>query len=101
MSEFVYLYRGGEAGRSPEAAQQVMQKWMTWLKDLGEKGVNQRVCRELWTRIVPVTIAHMSMRIIAARTMCLQAIPDFRMRERTRCIALSCKVSPLLHPCHF
>jgi hypothetical protein len=38
MSEFVYLYRGGEAGRSPEAAQQVMQKWMTWLKDLGEKG---------------------------------------------------------------
>ena len=38
MSEFVYLYRGGEAGRSPEAVQQVMQKWMTWLKDLGEKG---------------------------------------------------------------
>jgi hypothetical protein len=38
MSEFVYLYRGGEAGRSPEEAQQVMQKWMTWLKDLGAKG---------------------------------------------------------------
>jgi hypothetical protein len=38
MSEFVYLYRGAEPGRSPEAAQQVMQKWMTWLKDLGEKG---------------------------------------------------------------
>ena len=38
MSEFVYLYRGGEAGRSPENAQQVMQKWMTWLKDLGAKG---------------------------------------------------------------
>lgn len=38
MSEFVFLYRGGEAGRSPERAQQMMQKWMAWLKDLGEKG---------------------------------------------------------------
>ena len=38
MSEFVYLYRGGETGRSPERAQQMMQKWMSWLKDLGEKG---------------------------------------------------------------
>lgn len=38
MSEFVFLYRGGEAGRSPERAQQMMQKWMTWFKDLGAKG---------------------------------------------------------------
>ena len=38
MSEFVFLYRGGEGGRSPENAQQMMQKWMTWLKDLGAKG---------------------------------------------------------------
>src|ERR1700674_4688100 len=38
MSEFVYLYRGGESGRSPELMQQTMQKWMTWLKDLGQKG---------------------------------------------------------------
>jgi len=38
MSEFVYLYRGGEAGRSPERMQQMMQKWMTWLKQLGEQG---------------------------------------------------------------
>jgi len=38
MSEFVFLYRGGEGGRSPERAQQMMQKWMTWLKDLGAKG---------------------------------------------------------------
>ena len=38
MSEFVFLYRGGEGGRSPENAQQMMQKWMTWLKDLGSKG---------------------------------------------------------------
>ena len=38
MTEFVYLYRGGEGGRSPEVAQQMMQKWMTWLKDLAAKG---------------------------------------------------------------
>ncbi len=38
MSEFVYLYRGGEAGRSPERIQQSMQKWMAWFKDLAEKG---------------------------------------------------------------
>jgi len=38
MSEFVFLYRGGEPGRSPEKAQQMMQKWMAWLKELTEKG---------------------------------------------------------------
>jgi len=38
MSEYVYLYRGGDAGRSPENVQQTMQKWMTWLKGLAEKG---------------------------------------------------------------
>ena len=38
MSEFVYLYRGGETGRSPELMQQQMQKWMAWFKDLGDKG---------------------------------------------------------------
>jgi hypothetical protein len=38
MSEFAYLYRGGEAGRSPERTQQMMQKWMAWFKDLAEKG---------------------------------------------------------------
>ena len=38
MSEFVFLYRGGERDRSPERAQQMMQKWMTWMKDLGAKG---------------------------------------------------------------
>ena len=40
MSEFVYLYRGG-ADRSnwtPEQNQQMMQKWMGWLKDLAAKG---------------------------------------------------------------
>ena len=38
MSEFVYLYRGGERGRSPERAQQMMQKWMAWFKELAEQG---------------------------------------------------------------
>ncbi len=38
MSEFVFLYRGGEPGSSPERAQQMMQKWMAWLKQLAEKG---------------------------------------------------------------
>jgi hypothetical protein len=38
MSEFLYLYRGGETGRSPERMQEMMQKWMAWLKDLGQKG---------------------------------------------------------------
>src|SRR5215469_6555718 len=38
MSEFVYLYRGGQRETSPEGIQQTMQKWMTWLKSLAEKG---------------------------------------------------------------
>ena len=40
MSEFVYLYRGGQnpTQRSPEATQQVMQKWMAWFKELGDSG---------------------------------------------------------------
>lgn len=38
MSEFVFLYRGGEAGRSPERAQQSMQKWMAWFQELSQKG---------------------------------------------------------------
>src|SRR2546429_2651265 len=38
MSEFVFLYRGGESGRSPERIQQSMQKWMAWFKELGQNG---------------------------------------------------------------
>lgn len=38
VSEFLFLYRGGEDGRTPERMQQMMQKWMTWLKQLGEQG---------------------------------------------------------------
>ena len=38
MSEFVFLYRGGNRPTSPEEGQQVMQKWMAWFKDLAAKG---------------------------------------------------------------
>ena len=38
MSEFVYLYRGGQTNQSPEARQQNIQKLMVWFKDLGDKG---------------------------------------------------------------
>ena len=38
MSQFVFLYRGGERAESPAQMQQQMQRWMTWLKELGEKG---------------------------------------------------------------
>jgi hypothetical protein len=38
MNEFVFLYRGGEPPASPEQAQQYLQKWMAWFKDLAEKG---------------------------------------------------------------
>lgn len=38
MSEFLYLYRGGQRPESPAAAQQNTQRWMTWIKELGERG---------------------------------------------------------------
>src|SRR5258708_33546190 len=43
MSEFVYLYRSGEQEHrqsmgSPEQIQKTMQKWMAWMKELGDKG---------------------------------------------------------------
>jgi len=38
MTEFVYLYRGGNRPTSPEEGQQIMQKWMAWLKGLADRG---------------------------------------------------------------
>lgn len=38
MTEFVYLYRGYEQPASPEEMQKKTAKWMTWLKDLSDKG---------------------------------------------------------------
>ncbi|HEY4379734.1 MAG TPA: YciI family protein [Acidobacteriaceae bacterium] len=38
MTEFIYLYRGGDSPTSPAEGQQEMQLWMGWMKELGEKG---------------------------------------------------------------
>ena len=38
MSEFLYLYRGGDSSGTPEQMQQHMQKWVDWLKALGTNG---------------------------------------------------------------
>jgi hypothetical protein len=38
MSEFTYIFRGGAAPGSPDLTQQRMQKWVAWMKELGEKG---------------------------------------------------------------
>ncbi|HEX3471175.1 MAG TPA: YciI family protein [Silvibacterium sp.] len=38
MSEFLYLYRGGDSSGSPEEMQQTMQKWVAWMKQLGDQG---------------------------------------------------------------
>ena len=38
MTDFLYLYRGGDADASTAEGQQTMQKWMTWMKELGAKG---------------------------------------------------------------
>ena len=43
MSQFIYLYRMADAARqeamgTPERAQQSMQRWMEWMRDLDAKG---------------------------------------------------------------
>jgi hypothetical protein len=41
MSEFLYVYRSCQDGAqppSPEEMQKIMQKWMTWMQGLAEKG---------------------------------------------------------------
>lgn len=38
MSEYVFLYRGGQRGESPADSEQIMQKWVTWMQDLAAKG---------------------------------------------------------------
>jgi hypothetical protein len=38
MAEFLYLYRGGQRGWTPEESQQIMQRWMAWFKELGASG---------------------------------------------------------------
>jgi len=38
MSEFVYLYRGGQRPQSAADGEREMQKWAAWLQDLAGKG---------------------------------------------------------------
>ncbi len=38
MADFMYLFRGGEETGSPEQMQQHMQKWRTWIQELGNQG---------------------------------------------------------------
>ncbi|HEY1655280.1 MAG TPA: YciI family protein [Candidatus Tumulicola sp.] len=39
MSEYLYIYRGERPPeRDPEEAQQIMQKWLSWMKDLTASG---------------------------------------------------------------
>ncbi len=38
MAEFLYLYRGGQRGATPQESQQIMQKWMNWFKELTATG---------------------------------------------------------------
>jgi len=38
MAEFLYLYRGGQRGTTPQESEQIMQKWMNWFKELGASG---------------------------------------------------------------
>ena len=38
MSEFLYIYRGGQRAESPADGEREMQKWVTWMQELGAKG---------------------------------------------------------------
>lgn len=38
MSQFLYLYRGGQRERTPEQSEQLMQKWLAWMKELTTSG---------------------------------------------------------------
>jgi hypothetical protein len=38
MNGYLFLFRGGEPGESPEANQQHMQKWVAWMDDLRKQG---------------------------------------------------------------
>ena len=38
MAEFLYLYRGGQRGTTPQESEQIMQKWVNWFKELGATG---------------------------------------------------------------
>ena len=39
MSQYLFLYRGGERPSSPDEAQKIMGKWSAWLKELSTRGI--------------------------------------------------------------
>jgi hypothetical protein len=43
MSEFLFVYRGADRTGSPAEMQASMQKWMAWMKELGEKGAIKNI----------------------------------------------------------
>jgi hypothetical protein len=38
MTEFIFLYRGGEPPADPVLRQEVMQRWAIWMKSLADSG---------------------------------------------------------------
>lgn len=38
MTDYVFIYRGGDTTGSPEELQRRMQKWITWMQALAEAG---------------------------------------------------------------
>jgi len=40
MSDFMFAYHGGKAPSSPEEGAKHMEKWKTWVADLGDAMVN-------------------------------------------------------------
>ena len=38
MNGYLFLFRGGEPGASPEENQKIMQKWVAWMDQLRAKG---------------------------------------------------------------
>jgi hypothetical protein len=38
MSQFVFMFRGGNPPAAPDASQQHLQKWVSWMKEAGDRG---------------------------------------------------------------
>jgi hypothetical protein len=38
MSQFLYIYRGGQRAQTPADGEREMQKWVAWMEELGKKG---------------------------------------------------------------
>jgi hypothetical protein len=38
MSEFLFLYRSEEGARKPESSEESMQRWVSWIMSIGERG---------------------------------------------------------------